>query len=111
MTLVMLLALVLVGFAHKLQGPPDSSDPAIEAYLASGGLLSDLCGDLDEEAPGSGVKCEACLLQAGFTLPALSKAPAFCPVLAPLDLHVSDHGVLLSHARDQSRSTRAPPIG
>lgn len=110
MTLVMVLSLALIGFGHRLQASPDTSDPAIAAYLASGGELGDICGPLGTGGDAvQGTECPTCLLKSCFALPDLAGAPLRTLTLKARHITLPEPAMIAGRAFDQSRASRAPP--
>ncbi|MEM8775460.1 MAG: hypothetical protein AAGF53_10540 [Pseudomonadota bacterium] len=107
--LVLSAALVLVGFAHKLQQPSNALDPAVQAYLSQGGTLSDICltGDEGEQYV---FECDACLVKNNIA--STRSLIAFCDkdhsLLSQGDL--AEQQIPVVYALDLSRASRAPPI-
>lgn len=110
MTFVLLVALVLVGFGHRAQAAPDPADPALAAYIAAGGQLSDLCGGLEEDGTTAGVDCPACLITSGFALPDVAQDPTAAPARYILQPVAGDQSVITTYTLDLARASRAPPV-
>lgn len=104
----LICAMVMSGFAHT---PAVQSEmtPELAAYVAAGGLLSDICGNTGGQNSAVGQKCEACRLAGGALI------PRDCHGI-PLRLLEQTRirtfvAVQLHNARplDPARLTRAPP--
>jgi hypothetical protein len=68
------VALALLSVAHRPAGAAQVADPALAAYLALGGTLSDLC-TLDGGDEAASVHCPACTLaKALVTVPCVQAA-------------------------------------
>ncbi|MFS4583535.1 hypothetical protein [Phaeobacter sp. C3_T13_0] len=107
MVLALALAMASTGFAHSYDRAEDS--PEYAAFLAAGGTLSDLCGDISDPEHTSFANCDACRLVAAALIPSYPVTPGMCSVQRPtVGAAVI---VLLRKAllRDPSRPTRAPP--
>lgn len=106
-TLSLVVALLAVGFAHK--STTSGLSPELEAYVAQGGSLADICGERGGKDPIVPVGCEACRLSDSLSL------GGTCSALPPLTLTQtkSAHFIakLLRHSQspDPARLTRAPP--
>lgn len=107
--LVLSAALVLVGFAHKLQQPSDALDPAVQAYLSQGGTLSDICLT-DDEGERYVFECDACPVKNSIASP--QTFTALCDtdhsMLSQADM--AEQQIPVVYALDLSRASRAPPI-
>jgi len=58
LVLALAIALTMIGFAHR--AAPTAMTPELEAYVAAGGVLSDICGTFDGEGVPVAFDCEAC---------------------------------------------------
>lgn len=100
------IALVAVGFAHRLG--PAAMTPELEAYVASGGALSDLCGPTDGKGQSSTVSCDACriadtVISFHAACIGLKETPKF-QVFSFVAKRIAERNEL-----DPARLTRAPP--
>ncbi len=102
-----IFALATFGFAHT--SPSASASPEVAAYLAAGGALEDLCGNLGQQDDRQRDKCEACRLMGAVLVP----QPGYgAPVLISGQTRVlTIIAKRRHHARplDPARLTRAPP--
>lgn len=104
--LSLVLAMATSGFAHR--GVESGPAPELAAYLAAGGSLADLCGDVGGGHEGV-QSCAACrLIEAAFM--------PFEAVGVPLRLSAGTQAHVLvakrlqrSRGLDPARLTRAPP--
>jgi len=82
------LALLLVGFAHKVPvlDPGPARSVELAQYALPDGTAHDLClsGDAGHGHPGSGPGCEACRLSASVLAPAPADAAGWL-IRLPLD--------------------------
>ena len=107
-TLAVLLGMVSLGFGHHLKSGDVPLDPAVQAFLDAGGLLSDLCdegtGDHSDRAD-----CPMCQLAGGLMLP--DPAAQSAPIGLQLSLAMWPQGDAhrVSHHFDAANSSRAPP--
>lgn len=106
--LVLMLAMIGVGFAHQIAAREIS--PELAAYVAAGGTLADLCGTAGDDETGATSDCQACRISDGAALHPLCPQP----VIAVLDqtqvYRFVAKRLLHRHGRDPSRLTRAPPV-
>lgn len=110
LTCVLLVSLVMSGVAHKLQAPSDTLDPAVEAYLAAGGSLADICGTGTGDDQVVIAECEACFFKNAIVpVAAVRAAPWDDAAPKPLDVSQADR-VLAAHDMDLARACRAPPV-
>ena len=76
-TVLVLLSLATSGFAHRF-APVDLS-PELQAYVANGGALADLCDTGDSPHSGTMADCKTCrligamALAVGIALPRLAR--------------------------------------
>jgi len=106
-TVLVLLSLATSGFAHRF-APVDLS-PELQAYVANGGALADLCGTGDSPHSGTMADCKTCRLIGAMALPeAVTGLPV--PVLEKTQtLRFVAKRLLHTRKPDPSRLTRAPP--
>ncbi len=101
------VALVATAFAHRLPSPQDQ---ALQAYVASGGLMADLCTEPGEEGSHPSSDCPACQIASNLlppmTAPALRKADLVfvATVVAPRESRA------LRHLPDPAHSSQSPPL-
>lgn len=104
---VLTLALVATGFAHRL---PSQQDSAVQAYLAAGGTLADLCADTNGNGDIGHPDCIACqiastLMPSSGTLTLRAADLVFvAAVVAPRESRA------LRHVPDPARSSQSPPL-
>ena len=107
LTLVLALgtALAAAGPAHRGMDPAD--DGGLAAYLAAGGSLSDICGDVDGHGA---VDCPACHLVKAMDLPPVVATAK--PFGVALPLTVADRGLGLPPVSPFALRPpgRAPPV-
>ncbi len=106
-TLLLAVALVGAGFAHKTRA--NDLSPELADYLAAGGALADICGALDGQDLPMSQDCEACRL---VDTVSLSDALGIRPVVLLPKARV--HCFVAKRLRhitgpDPARRTRAPP--
>lgn len=100
LVVLLALALVFVGFGHRMAGP---DAPGLSAYAMPDGTLPDLCVDGSGGNSATDTPCPACTITAAMHLPAavalpavqLSRSQADWPLPAPPDA--------------QAHQPRAPP--
>ena len=101
------VGLAATGFAHRGFAAPRNA--ALTDYLAAGGMIADICGDIRKGKDASAQSCEACRLVGAAVV------PETCVVLRPLQMRpaagrIGVQCVCAPPARlDLSRPTRAPP--
>ncbi|MEL6410634.1 MAG: hypothetical protein AAGK67_11015 [Pseudomonadota bacterium] len=103
-------AIALVGLAHKIQEPVEPVDAAVQAYLDSGGSLSDICASLGKDGAAFLVHCEACLIKNGLVLPKCIDAPWIALFGDETLVTTMSPSVHPDTALDLSRASRAPPF-
>ena len=99
-----ILALLALGFAHAPLSAPQVADPALVAYLQSGGAITDLClgnGDMPTEQSRD---CPVCTLCKTMAIAEAAPEPGLPAAIA--------HTNFPSHDQDLGRTdtTRAPPV-
>lgn len=106
-TFLVLISLATSGFTHRF-APVDLS-LELQAYVANGGVLADLCGTGNPADAGSRADCKACRLIGTMALPhAVTGLPV--PVLGQTQtLRFVAKRLLHTRKPDPSRLTRAPP--
>lgn len=107
LTLILMVALGLVGLAHRVPGP---GAVARDAFLLAGGDLSTLCGSTHDDGQAARMDCPACQLVKAFDLPRLTslhreaglrrQAAAIAPRAEPV----------VWRAPDPAHRLRAPPV-
>ena len=105
--IVLIAALVAVGFAHKFGRT--TLTPDLAAYVATVGSLSDICGAPDGQGRAAGLDCEACRISdASIVLRNCNTIP---PVVLDQTRAFSFVAKRLRNSRrlDPARLTRAPP--
>jgi hypothetical protein len=101
------VALVATGFAHRMPGVQDAE---LQAYVAAGGALADLCGDFGGKGDAAHSDCPAChiasKLMASPGTPSISDADLIfvATVVAPRESRA------LRHTPDPSHSSQSPPL-
>lgn len=106
--LVLALALVTLGFAHRMPAPADA---ALAAYIQLGGDVSDLCGtDLDGDGQADRADCPACHIAANALPPnaALTRRDAELILVATVIAPRQNRAV--RPVLDPARGLRAPPL-
>lgn len=107
LVVVVTLALVATGFAHRM---PNAEDAAVQAFVAAGGALADLCGDADGKGNALHPDCPACHIASSFLpspgTPNISDADLIfvASVVAPRESRA------LRHLPDPARSSQSPPL-
>lgn len=107
LTVLTIVALVAVGFAHRFSQP--SPSPAMEAYVAAGGSLSNICGIPGETDTAMVVDCDACRIN-----DTLCAAPRIGPVGSATIQKTYVLGFVAKRIAervdlDSARLVRAPP--
>ncbi|MDO6485309.1 hypothetical protein [Shimia thalassica] len=106
-SVAVIFAMAASGFAHSGARPALSAK--LEAYVAAGGSLSDICGLGGEQGGGLGQECYACQLIGAALVPRVCHG---------VPLVLTDQTRVLSfvakrlhqrHPLDPARLTRAPP--
>ncbi|MGH1413599.1 MAG: hypothetical protein ACRBB0_08895 [Pelagimonas sp.] len=106
-SIALIFAMVASGFAHSGARTGVSDDLA--AYVAAGGWLGDICGDVDDPKGTQGQKCEACRLIGAALVP---PHDIHCtPIVTDETRRFNFVAKRLHQARslDLARLTRAPP--
>lgn len=105
---ILALALVATGFSHRL---PSQQDMAVQAYLAAGGTMADLCADTTGDNGDIGhPDCIACriasTLMPSAGTPTLRAADLVfvAAVVAPRESRAQ------RHVPDPARSSQSPPL-
>lgn len=111
---ILALLAVTLAFGGGLRPAPVAANPAIAAFLAAGGSLSDICSDAGMDDAGmdqsaSGRHCAFCTAAAaslrpepgGFSLPV--EARILAETVHPAEIRVAPRG------RDPAVSPRGPP--
>ncbi|WP_226779064.1 hypothetical protein [Oceaniglobus trochenteri] len=103
------LALAASALAHR--APVTADDLALTAFLASGGTVSDLCGEAGHSRHAGTAGCDACRLVGAALVP---PAPATAP-MAATRVHritpVTARPCPPPAPRRQRHTPRAPPAG
>ncbi|WP_045389331.1 hypothetical protein [Falsirhodobacter sp. alg1] len=108
LTLAILMAFTLaMGVMGSAHATPSVSDPALEAYLLSGGSMDDLCpaGHHDGMAMHD---CPVCHL-AGTVLPTSTPQISFHPELLVLTLRAAVPPNVVRKTTDPAHFARGPP--
>lgn len=108
-TLVVAIALLGVGFAHRLTAAVPS--PELQAFFAAGGSWSDLCGDLDpdKDTPSARIGCDACRIVDAIVPTAITSGPIPVDLTERrADVAISEQ-IRLCRKPDTTRLSRAPP--
>lgn len=103
----LICALASSGFAHRFVSKP--LDPALTTYVAAGGSLADICGDIKGPSHQNTQTCEACRLVNAAVLP--NHDPTCTPPFGRLPVvqaHISDTE-LRSARLDLTHAARGPP--
>ncbi len=106
LTLVLGVAVLLSGFAHKM---PAAQDTALASFVMAGGDLADICNDSGKthQMPGG---CDACRLVGAAVL----AEPVLCPVAVERVIAATILIPAQTHAarapRDPALGGRAPPL-
>lgn len=104
---VLTVALVATGFAHRL---PNAEDAAVQAYVAAGGALTDLCGDVSGKGDVAPADCPACHIASNMMpapgTPSIRDADLIfvATIVAPRESRA------LRHLSDPSHSSQSPPL-
>lgn len=107
LALSLAVALAMVSFGHR--GAAQEISPELGAYLAGGGLLSDLCAGTDDAGYDLPTPCDACRISSGLHLPPPSATGAVvAPPVVQTRLFIAKR-LRFSRGLDPARQTRAPP--
>ena len=101
------LALMLVPFGHRAAAGHD--DPALQAYVALGGSLSDLCGSDRSQHADRG--CEACRLSASLALPPVPAGAVAVDARPLAVLSRASAAIPRGERHPPAPPVRAPPLG
>ncbi len=105
LTAIVALALVAVGFGHRV---PTATDAAIEAFQLAGGDLSDLCGD---ETQGSAHRdCPACHITSASLLPDPAETVRDAELRLLVEVIAPRQSRIVHAVRDPVRGMGAPPL-
>lgn len=104
---LLVVAMASASFAHAVMSRTTS--PELSAYLAAGGSLAEICGDLEDRESHSGSKCEACrLIEVAAVPPEMSGARLSLTDRTRRFAFISKQ-LLQSRGLDPARLSRAPP--
>jgi hypothetical protein len=105
-TTILALALIAVGFGHRM---PSAEDARVEAFVLAGGDLSDICGDIGDGSVAHR-PCPACQIVSAIALPenAGPVRPAELRLLA--EVAAEEDPAAITFRRDPARGLRAPPL-
>lgn len=107
--LLTFLVLTLVGAGVFHTGARSSVPSELAAYVAAGGALTDICGDMPEGDESGQFRCETCRLIGVALVPsALYSAALVCGVRTLRLQHVATQ-IHYAKPLDPSRLSRAPP--
>ncbi len=110
LSVVLALLVALTGSAWAHRAPAQPIDPGLRAYIAAGGLLSDICGPGGGATHSAAAKCDACRLVDTLALPAVT-GPCRAIADTPRPVHVSaETAAEMAALSDPSRLVRAPPL-
>ena len=101
------LALVATGFAHRI---PGTSDTAIEAYVAGGGALSELCSDLGADGKEMHADCPVCHIVGSAMLPDAPQSVAAVNYVYVATVVAPRESRAIRTVLDPARGMRAPPL-
>ena len=107
MTILVIYAIVSLGFAHKTVPTPISAELA--AYLAAGGSLSDICGEDHEPGHEYEIDCEACRIADHFAIFQGCKPVVSGDLVVVQKWRFIAKRLSQSQGLDPPRLTRAPP--
>ncbi|UWR24515.1 hypothetical protein [Sulfitobacter sp. S190] len=107
MIAVAVMAVVLLGFAHR--SGKQTLSPELADYVAAGGAISDICGLTGGDGMAVPVDCEACRI--GDAAHLVGVCYASPPRLAAQTFVLRSIGKRIAHSRalDPARLVRAPP--
>ncbi|WP_298975555.1 hypothetical protein [uncultured Roseobacter sp.] len=105
--LVLVFALVSVGFAHTFGRATLS--PELAEYVAAGGSLADICGEIDGQGPMMPTDCEACRIVDNLALPHHGSLATLAVLAETRTLAFVSKRLRQSQGLDPARLTRAPP--
>ena len=106
-TISLIVAFFSLGFAHN--SIPKPMSPELAAYVAAGGLISDICGGDHDPEHEQHIDCEACRITDSFVI------LRGCKHETPRELGIIQtwHFIAIrlsqSQGLDPARLTRAPP--
>ncbi|RKF15031.1 hypothetical protein D6850_09245 [Roseovarius spongiae] len=102
------LAFAAGGFAHRVTTPLPDADLA--AYVAAGGLPSDLCGAAGDAEGAAARGCSLCVMAGLALLPARSAGLRALGTVSARLAAPRQPTLRRAARRDPSRAVRAPPL-
>ncbi|THH37409.1 hypothetical protein E4Z66_10910 [Aliishimia ponticola] len=104
----MIVALIGIGFAHNFKTSAPS--PELAAFVALGGSLADVCGDLDGQGRSGSSECQACRIADAAALIGGCEAVPVAVLASFETLGFVAKRIHNRTALDPARLTRAPPL-
>jgi hypothetical protein len=102
------LALVALGFAHRM---PTPTDTALAAYLQLGGDIGDICGaDLDGDGQVDHRECPACHIVSAAIVPEAGLSLRDADVILVATRVAPRENRAVRTVLDPARGLRAPPL-
>lgn len=99
------IAMATSGFAHKVV--TGQFDESIQDYVAAGGSLDDLCGELGLT---TGQSCDACRLVDQVDVPTAQDVFRGCIDVTVASRSVAAQRLVVPSVTDPARPVRAPPV-
>lgn len=104
---VLTLALVATGFAHRA---PSLSDEALEVFLASGATAADICGDHGPAGHHADRHCQACQIAGGADLPPQPGLPHRLRPAVVAELAAPSESRHVPRILNPAHGPQAPPV-
>lgn len=105
-SLLLALGSVAMGSMH---GAVSASDAQMEAFIASGGDASDICGDIGH-GQKAGMECDFCLIAGNAPLPGVARTIVHLPRSVAASLTDNAENLTTRSVMDPARSLRGPPV-
>jgi hypothetical protein len=105
-SLLLAIGSVAMGSMH---GAVSASDAQIEAFIASGGNASDICGDVGD-GQKIGAKCVFCLIAGNAALPAVAWSIVHLRHSVAAGFTVHAENLIVRRVLGPARSPRGPPV-
>lgn len=104
---VLTLALVATGFAHRA---PSVSDEALAMFLATGGTAADICGDHGPVGHHADRLCQACQIAGGADLPPQAGLPHRLRPAELTEVAGPGEGLHVLRVLNPAHGPQAPPV-
>lgn len=106
LSMTLALAAAAMGAMHGAQTVRDTE---MQAFIAVGGQLSDICGDMGHGHPSAG-DCVFCLSPAGGALPDVAPAAMIVPRVHSASFTADAENCTVRRVRDPALGLRGPPV-